>query len=202
MSLVRVQTVWTGVAGAPYYTNLYAIGPLTTNNGNDLANAWHAFLVSLTALLTSGMTATFDPELLEFDETTGNVTGAGNTLAAPVTFTGLGNDLPHSSQGLIQWTTNGIVHNRRVRGRTFIPGVLAAHSDADGRPLPGIDTPVETAIDTLLSTMSGRMRVWSRPFEQKDPDKVDKNPSRLGSAWPIVDGNMAPYWAVLRSRRD
>lgn len=202
MSLVRVQTVWTGVAGAPYYTNLYALGPGTTLNGQDLANAWHAFMTSLLSFLTSGLVATIDGEILEFNEADGVVTGAGTYSAPPVVFTGLGNDLPHSSQGLIQWTTNGLVHNRRVKGRTYIPGVLAAYSNADGIPLSSIDTPVEAAIDTFLSTMSGRMRIWARPFTQKDPDKMESNPSRPGSAHAVTDGNMAPYWAILRSRRD
>jgi hypothetical protein len=200
VSLVRVQTVWGGVAGSPYYTNLYAIGPLTTNNGNDLADAWHAFLTSLTATLGAGMTATIDPELLEFDETTGTVTGAGSTIQSMVTFTGSGDKLPTANQLLIRWTTLGIVHNRRVRGRTFLPGGLESHNSASGAPLPVVGTPVQSAIDALLTTMSGRMRVWAQPFVA-DPEKPE-NPTRPGSAHAIQSGAVAPYWAILRSRRD
>jgi hypothetical protein len=200
MSLIRVQTVWSGVAGAPYYTNLYCIGPLSTNNGNDLATAWRAFLLSMGATLSSGLVATIDPELLEFNETDGTVTSAGTTVQTPQTFTSAGDQLPHSSQALIQWTTNGLVHNRRVRGRTFIPGALEGHNSATGTPASIIGTPLQTAIDTLLSTMSGRMRIWSRPVtaEQATPTV----PARPGSAHPILSGKVAPYWAILRSRRD
>jgi hypothetical protein len=192
--------VWGGVAGAPYYTNLYALGPLTSNNGTVLSNSWREFLLQLSSITASGMTAQIDSELLEFDETNGTVTGTG-TLAQPLqTMTGLGNQLPHSTQALIQWSTNGIVHNRRVRGRTFIPGVLVAHNSPTGNPLPGVGTPLQSAVDTFLSTMSGRLRVWSR--EVKAENATPTVPARLGSAHAISAGKVAPYWAVLRSRRD
>jgi len=195
--LVRVQTVWTGVAGSPYYTNLYAIGPLTTNNGNDLATAWRVFLVALTTTLRSGLVATIDGELLEFDETTGIVTGAGSTVQTPLTFTGLGDALPPANQALIRWQSNGIVHNRRVKGRTNIPGGLEASSGPDGNLLPGAITSLQSAVNAFLTTMSGRLRIWAQPFEGT-PD----NPPRPGSAHAVTAGTIAPYWAVLRSRRD
>jgi hypothetical protein len=197
VSLVRVQTTWGGVAGSPYYTNLYALGPVATNNGNDLATAWRAALSSLTAVLCNGLTATIDPELLEFDETTGVVTGAGNTIQTPVTFSGAGDQLPHANQLLIRWTTNGIVHNRRVRGRTFLPGGTEGQSDAVGNPTAAITGPVNTAIAAMLTSMSGRMRIWAQPFEGT-PD----NPPRPGSAHAVQAHSLAPFWAILRSRRD
>jgi hypothetical protein len=200
VSLVRVQTLWTGIAGSPYYTNLYAIGPLATNNGNDLATAWRVFLTSLTSLLASPMVATIDPELLEFDETTGAVTGAGSTTQAPVPFSGLGDQLPHANQALVQWTTNGIVHNRRVRGRTFIPGCLEAQNGPTGDPSAVIGGPLQSAIDALLVSMSGRMRIWSQPLSDDPPSPT--NPNRPGSAWAVQSGKVSPKWAVLRSRRD
>lgn len=200
MSLVRVQTLWTGVAGSPYYTNLYALGPLTTNNGNDLATAWRTFLNSLASVLTLGMTAQIDTELLEFDETTGTVTGAGSTSQAAVNFTGAGERLPPANQLLLRWGTAGIVHNRRVRGRTFIPGIREADNDGNGAPAASITTPVASAAGALLTTMSGRMRVWAQPFEQDPPNP--NNPNRPGSAHAITGHSLAPFFAVLRSRRD
>jgi hypothetical protein len=197
VSLVRVQTVWTGVAGSPYYTNLYVIGPLSTNNGNDLATAWRVFLNSLVGTLSGGMTATIDAELLEIDETTGNVTGAGNTIQAPVVFTATGDVLPRANQLLIRWITNGIVHNRRVRGRIFLPGALESHNSASGSPLPVLGTPVQSGIDAMLATMAGRMRVWAQPFPG-----TPTNPLRPGSAHAIQSAQIGTFWAILRSRRD
>lgn len=200
MSLVRVQTVWSGVAGAPYYTNLYCIGPLATNNGNDLATAWHVFLASLATNLSSPMVATIDPELLEFNEVDGVVTSAGNTIQTPVAFSGTTDALPRMTQALVQWTTAGIVHNRRVKGRTFIPGVLELQNSTAGLPAPQIGTPLQTAIDTMLSSMSGRMRIWSRPVTAEKATPTV--PARPGSAHPILSGKVSAQWAVLRSRRD
>lgn len=200
MSLVRVQTTWTGVAGSPYYTNLYAIGPSSTNNGNDLADAWRTFLVAQTSFLSTGMVATIDPELLEFDETTGNVTGTGSTIQAPVSFTGTGDVLPRSNQLLIRLTTDGIVHNRRVKGRINLPGHLEANNNADGTPGVALTNSVATGIAAMATTMSGRMRVWSQPLSNDPPDP--NNPNRPGSAWAITGTGVAPFWAILRSRRD
>jgi len=173
---------------------------VTTNNGNDLATAWRTFLASLGAQLSVGLTATIDSELLEFDETTGNVTGAGTTTQAPVAFTQVGDKLPPANQLLIRWSTNGIVHNRRVRGRTFLPGMLESENDVNGLPQASIGTPVTTGLNAFLTTMAGRLRIWSQPFVA-DPLKPT-NPTRPGSAHAVTGFTLAPYWAVLRSRRD
>lgn len=202
MSLIRVQSVWSGVAGAPYYTNVYCIGPLSTGNGASMHAAWHAFLSNLTSTLTSGLVVNVDPELLEFDETNGIVTGAGVAVASSVNFTGLGDDLPHMTQALVQWSTGGIVHNRRVRGRTFIPGAVESENSPSGDPQATVTNALQTSIDTYLSTMSGRARIWSRPFVQTDPEKMLSNPSRPGSAHAILGGAVSARWAILRSRRD
>lgn len=201
MSLVRVQSVWTGVAGAPFYTNLYTLGPITTGNGEQLHAAWFAFLTTLAPILASPMVATIDPELLEFNEADSVVTGAGSTTQRVVNFGSTDHQLPWQTQGLIQWTTAGLVHNRRVKGRTFLPGVTENQNAANGIPLPAVDTPVEAALATFMSTMAGKQRVWSRKFVQEDPEKVEENPSRPGSAHQVTQAALAPYWATLRSRR-
>lgn len=197
MSLVRVQTLWTGVAGSPYYTNLYALGPLSTNNGNDLADAWHTFLDTIDPHVTLGVTAQIQPELLEFDEATGVVTGAGTDIQPAVLMSGTGDGLPKSNQGLIRWSTDGIVHNRRVRGRTFLPSMLESNNLPAGVPSTVFMGAIDGAIDTFLSTMAGRLRIWAQPFAGT-PD----NPARAGTQHEVTDGNTAPYWAILRSRRD
>jgi hypothetical protein len=198
--LVRVQTTWTGVAGSPYYTNLYAIGPLATNNGNDLAAAWRTCLVAMTSFLTTGMVATIDQELLEFDETTGVVTGAGTTTQPTVTFTGTGDALPRSTQLLVRYTTAGIVHNRRVKGRLNIPGQTESNNNGDGTPGAALTTAVGVAFGAMFTTMSGRQRIWSQPLANDPPSPT--NPNRPGSAWAVSGVSVSPTWAILRSRRD
>jgi len=200
VSLVRVQTTWTGVAGSPYYTNLYALGPLGTNNANDLADEWRTVLVALTSYLQTGMVAQIDGELLEFDETTGVVTGAGTTIQAPVSFTGTGDVLPKSNQLLVRFTTDGIVHNRRVRGRLNIPAHLEANNNSDGTPGTALVNATASAVAAMLTNMSGRMRIWSQPLENDPPDP--NNPNRAGSAWEVTGSGVAGFWAILRSRRD
>jgi hypothetical protein len=200
MSLIRVQTTWAGVAGSPYYTNLYALGPLATNNGNDLATAWRVFLNSTVSLWDNSLTAQISPELLEFNETDGTVTGAGTTSQLPVTGTSAGDALPPANQGLIRWSTAGIVHNRRVRGRTFLPGMMEANNEAQGVPSGAFVAAIDAAAETLLTTMTTRMRIWAQPHSEDPPNP--NNPDRLGSAHAITGVSVAPYYAVLRSRRD
>jgi len=162
-----------------------------------MATAWRVFLNSLAGTLTSGLTATIDPELLEFDETSGVVTGTGTTVQAPVVFSAVGDRLPASNQLLIRWTTNGIVHNRRVRGRTFLPGGMENHNGPLGIPATTVGTPVQSGLDAYLVTMSGRGRIWAQPHEG-----TPENPARPGSQHAITGFTLAPFWAVLRSRRD
>ncbi len=200
MSLIRVQTIWSGVAGSPYYTNLYAVGPLTTNNGNDLAAAFRTFLVSTAGQFTDDLSAQITPELLEFEESTGVVTGAGTTTQAAVAGTNAGAHLPKANQLLLRWTTAGIVHNRRVRGRIFIPGLPETANDAVGLPESAVVTAFANAATALLTTMSGRMRVWAQPFAGTVGPPV--NPARAGTAHAITGSAVAPFWAILRSRRD
>ena len=200
MSLIRVQTLWTGVGGSPYYTNLYALGPLATNNGNDLATAWRVFLNAIVTHFDNGLTAQIDPELLEFNETDGVITGAGTTSQLPVVGTASGDVLPLSNQGLVRWSTAGIVHNRRVRGRTFLPGVVEADNTAAGVPQATYLSDIDAAAEALLVTMTSRMRIWAQPLSLDPPDPG--NPNRLGTAHAITGVSVAPFWAILRSRRD
>lgn len=200
MSLVRVQTIWSGVAGSPYYTNLYALGPLSTNNGNDLADALEVFYSAITDRVAPGVSIQIQPELLEFNETDGVVTGAGSTSQLAVTGVGAGDALPPATQGLIRWTTEGIVHNRRVRGRTFLPSPVETDNLSTGVPSSVYISDVDNAAEALLTTMTGRMRVWSQPHSEDPPNP--NNPNRLGSAHAITGVSVAPFWAILRSRRD
>lgn len=196
MSLVRVQSVWTGVAGSPYYTNLYALGPLSTNNGNDLADAWHALVAAFAGSFRDDLTMRISDELLEFSEQTGAVTGAGSTTQTPITGTASTDPLPPANQGLIQWGTAGIVHNRRVRGRTFFPGMMEALS-TEGVPTAAFISTLEGLVDAFLATMTDRLMIWAQPFEGSEG-----NPARAGSAHVVTSASVAPYWAILRSRRD
>jgi hypothetical protein len=200
VSLIRVQTLWTGVAGSPYYTNLYVLGPNSTNNGNDLANAWRTFLNATVAHWDNALIAQIDPELLEFNESDGTVTGAGTTSQLPVTGTNSNDALPPQSQGLIRWGTEGIVHNRRVRGRTFMPGPCENDNTSAGTPSATYLANVDAAAEAFLTTMTGRMRIWAQPLVQDPPDP--NNPNRLGTAHAITGVSVAPFWATLRSRRD
>jgi hypothetical protein len=198
--LLRIQTRWDGVAGSPFYTNLYAVGPLSTNNGNDLAAAFRTFLLAIAGQFTDELSAQIQSEILEFDESNGTVTGTGTTTQAAVVGTNAGALLPASNQLLLRWATEGIVHNRRVRGRSFMPGLVETSSDASGLPESATVTAYLNAANALLTTMTGRMRVWAQPFSTDPPNPA--NPDRNGSAHAITAVSVAPYWAVLRSRRD
>lgn len=115
-----------------------------------------------------------NPETIAGWETTPGGTGAG-ALSDEM--------LPIASQGLISWSTGVVFNNRRVRGRTFIPG-LTQDANEDGRL--GIAT--ITALNPALAPLVGSgLVIASR---------------RSGTFVPVVSGSIWGQFAVLRSRRD
>lgn len=96
-----------------------------------------------------------------------------------------GTNVPNAAQGLIRYSTAAIINGRRLKGRTFIPG-LAVAGDAGGE--------VNSTTRTGLLAMANEWRtagllVWHRP--QAD-DGQAVSPAGV-SVWN--------EYAVLRRRR-
>lgn len=200
MPVARVRTVFTGVAGAPYYNNLYF------ENVNDLSDAQAAVdLVdsawsTLNSVLAGALIGNIESEVPIIDIPSGNITLVWATTGGVVDPTSAAEPLPWASQGLLRLSTNTFLGGRRVRGRVFIPGFTEAAQDA-GIPSATTQTAIANMGATLIAPTEPTLVVYSRP-RPADPDADPPVAARDGFA-SVVEGTTAwNKWAVLRSRRD
>ena len=73
----------------------------------------------------------------------------------------VGNALPNASQILVRWGTGVIYQGKRIRGRTFVPGV-ASTALVEGEVGSAAVAAINTAALALASAGVG-FGVWSRP---------------------------------------
>lgn len=184
--MLRIRTVFTGVAGTPYYSNLYS------QAGDDADSAaaacaavgdfWSTFRPSWNAMLRYEVQA----DVAVINPATGGLTGAVVGQSATGIGTGVGEFLPLFTQLLIGWNTGVVSGGRFVRGKCFVPGFLEINNDGNGRPDSPLKNLALTAALKIVNSDSDFV-VWSR-----------KN----GTTAPITSTQINGAWAVLRSRRD
>nr|CRY96821.1 hypothetical protein [uncultured prokaryote] len=185
MALIRrVRTVWTGVAGAPYYSNLYFV-----ENGTSLGSI-HArvstLMTDLAGFQCTPLVATVEGDMPLIDSVTGQIQGVDNVNQVVIAAGGTGVALPRATQILCRWRTGEYVNGRQLQGRLFIPELDTGFND-DGR----VDAAGVTALQNLLTPFvlsgDGEFVVWSRA---------------TGATAPVASANVWREFAVLRSRRD
>lgn len=187
MSGIReLHTTWLGVAGAPYYTTLRqtTVGVLTAQ---DFADSWIAFLNNLKPNYVNELTARVEPELTVIESTTGQLIGTEVVTGASVVGTNNSFMVPRASQGLLKWSTDLVIAGRRLRGRTFLPGLSTGLDTEGGGVSAGIAATIGSQAQGFLDTMGGEMVIYSRTHKS-------------GSA--VTGVSMWTEWASLRSRRD
>lgn len=181
MPAYRVRTNLIGVAGSPWMSNHY-FDAATVGSANDAKGLVYNFWNAVDSYMANNVTWNIDQNVALFANPE---TLTGWEVVTAGTGQGLLSDamLPIATQALVRWSTSAVYNNRRVRGRTFIPGLTVA-ANADG----SLTTPTATAIATAADTMQDGGLVI---------------PSRVQNAFIDVTG--ASVWssfAVLRSRRD
>jgi len=194
--MFHVRSVATGVAGSPYYTNLYFNGD--PGNVNIALSRVRTFWDSLASVMRSGLVTNVESEVRVLEPATGEVTNilVGGEQAA-VAASGGGGIAPPATQGLIRLQTSGLRLNRQVQGRIFIPGVITASVSAQGTALTAYQTALTNAATALRATTSGvQLVVWSRPRPLIGPVGLP------GQASPVTGASAWQEFAVLRSRRD
>lgn len=184
--VLRIRSIFEGVAGSPYYSNLYFGGTISTD-AEERADRVMAFWNLLNTSLTTPMTVRIDPFVASIDEPTGEITGGFTiTPPTPVQFTNTTTQLPRFTQLLVKWSTPTYNGGRRLQGRMFIPGFCEVNNNAGGRPDDAIRAAVLTNLQPLI-TGPDRVGVYSKTF----------------GVFSQVDGaSVGAEWAVLRSRRD
>lgn len=185
-TVARVRTVFTGVAGAPAYSNLYFDDDGTAAGVYQTA----AFTMWSTVkdLIDPRVTLTMVNPIPIIETTTGQVvsvvTGDGGTVLC----TSSGDPLPPATSGLVQFHTGEFQGGRETRGRCFVPFPTEGQNTA-GLPTAGYKSELVAAFETMngSSGANGAHCVYSRA----------NHDFKLVTDYAVWD-----QWASLRSRRD
>lgn len=183
--MYRVRTVFGGVAGSPWYSNLF-FDDQDAGGAEGAVQAVADFWEDLRPDIRSGLSWTVEGDVAIISPGTGEMEGVFPVGA--VTGSGMGPEelLPTATQGLLRLRTGAYVGGREVRGRVNVPGLTEAASSS-GVPIPTFIGRLSSAGANLVDHPDATLMVYSR-----------KN----FIASPVVSATAAPYWAVLRSRRD
>jgi hypothetical protein len=186
-SLFKITALWQNWPGAPGYTNFYVLeaGPITT-----ATDGIRAFFDAIKGVIPSGITITVQPSGDQINDTNGNITGAWSVDPAPAVVTGsAAGTYAGNAGGVVSWRTNGVVANRRVRGRSFLVPLASTVYDTNGLTSAAIAT-LQGAASGLVTAVSPNLAVWSRPTQL-----------RSGSSHPVTSATVPDLSASLRSRR-
>lgn len=182
-TLNKVRTVWTGGSGMPGYSTIYFSAAF---NAQACVDAVRDALTVLAPGYSSQITATVDPIVTQVDDVTGDVTGTQVATQRVIPGTAAGNMLPVATQGLIGFRTGFYQTGRELRGKWYIPGMVASASTSAGAP---------TSTATLTLINAGNTLIGATP------ELVVYSPTKHVSA-VVVSAYSPTKFAVLRSRRD
>lgn len=187
--MLRVRTVFTGVPGTPWYSNLYFTGT-TAENASTAHDLVAGFWAAVAPLMISDIDYVVESEVLSIDPATGDAIVAFNRTAA----TGSGGSatewMPLATQALIRLRTGVFVDGRRVNGRVFVGGLTEAAND--------YSSPTSTVITTLTTAAEGMLGIGEPPEAPALGVWTKKN----GNIFPVNSVSVWEQFAVLRSRRD
>lgn len=184
--MIRVRSVWSGVAGAPYYSNFFFDAGNAGGQEQAAADKVRDFLFGLSGAFDNALTVTIDSDVPTIDPATGDITGVEPTTTVAVVGTDTAEALPPFTQAVVNWNTGTFNGGRRLRGKFFMPGLTETSNSATGTPTGTFNGALVTEVDAFL-TGGPALCVWSRTY---------------GVAATVAGYNISPQWGVLRSRRD
>lgn len=155
-TLDRIRVNWTGGAGGDGVSTFYAVTTATT----ALADL-RTFYDSIKALFPSVFTWSFPNAGDQIESTTGALVGAWTRSSAASVTPGLAGIYSGGVGARVRWETGSIVNGHRVRGTTFLTGLLSTQYQSDGSLSAACITALDAAADTMAGT--GALVVWSRP---------------------------------------
>jgi hypothetical protein len=182
----KVDVLWTGLAGGPYYTQFF-FGH-EPSQATPIAAALRTTLFGFNVRLMSPMIAAIQPEQVVIDTATGKPTATEVAAAqTDVAFGGTGTTLPTVDQVVMRLKTAVFNGGRRLQGRIFLPGIPSG-----GNNLGRLDSVYKSSFDASFGNLItntatiGKFAVWSR-----------KN-----HMWASVESATAwSEFGIMRSRR-
>lgn len=185
MAIYRVRTVFSGVPGTPYYSNLYFAA-----EGGTIAQARtavNAFWEANKALISSNLQWIIENEVPSIDEATGDILSvAADATSYQSAGTQSSSPLPYSQQFLVRTRTGAFSGGREIRGRVFIPGPTTISASA-GAVVNTAASAINTNAAALVASANAQWVVWAKT---------------KGEYAVINSTSVWNQFAVLRSRRD
>jgi hypothetical protein len=191
--MLRVRTISTGVAGAPWYTNVYFEGS-EASRAQDAVTSMGLFWTAIRILIHPSITMAVQADVPNIDPVTGDTLAYYSAVPQTITGNADGELLPPASQALVRLATSAVVANRRLKGRIFVPGFTEANSQNGNLSAFALGI-IGPAAQEFATRASIRPVVWSRPAP-------DASPARTGDSAPTTGATVWNQFAVLRSRRD
>lgn len=182
----RIRTVFSGVAGSPWYNNMYFTRVIGTEDAaiTAVADFWNDFDPYVAAEVDWEVL----PQIDLLDDATGMLTGVDVGTGVSGSGASANPFLPYATQLCINTNTNSFHGGRQLRGKVFVPG-LTTNANDEGNPATALLTAANTAIGDLIATTSstGPLRVYSPTYHLSEV---------------VENGGTMTQFAVLRSRRD
>lgn len=182
VSVRRIRTVFTGVAGSPWYVNMHFTSA-GASTPQDQVQAVLDFWTAEKTYLNQGLRATVQGDVAEVDVATGKQTGVISTTGGFVDMAATAAALPTVNQALIRLRSSAYVNGRQVQGRIFIPG-LSFSCIENGKVKPAFAASLTTQATALITA---GLAIYS---------KTGSLVSTVASA------SVWQEFSVLRSRRD
>lgn len=185
-TITRVRTVFTGVAGTPWYSNQHFAG---TSDSQDYTELIGDFWDQVGGSMYAAVSWSTDAFVTFIDTETGQPTGTEGVAARSGQCSGAGAPLPFANQMLINLRTGIYRGGREVRGKLFVPGLVEG-SVAGGSFSGGFANAVTAAADEIRQAPVIADDFWL-VYSPKNK-----------AAYPVTSNAASTKPAVLRSRRD
>jgi hypothetical protein len=184
--MVRLNSVWTGTAGSPYFTQSYFQGAADAAHASQCVSAFWGLVGGLAPYVTGSLSCAISGDVEVIDISTGQITGVVSVTGAVNAGSAAGDALPFLVQGLARLQTSLYLGGRQLRGRMFLPGMMEAQNTAAGVPAAAMQTAVNTALATYIAHAA-------------DPAVYSRKYSAVAS---VSSATLSPKWSYLRTRRD
>lgn len=187
--MLRTRVVWTGVAGTPYYSTFYwaGAGPTAADNAQDATILWAQ---NWETICIDALSAQVESEVLEINELTGVQVALYDVPGSTTEMLNVGQPLPFQVQALTFLGTTDFKNGRRVRGRSFLPGLPEDIQTSGVGPTEVFRETIQGVYSGVLGGAAAVHVVWSRPVDGAG-----------GSIHPVSSYQTSPIWSTLRTRR-
>lgn len=192
--IYRYRAVWSGPAGLPGVTTMFAFNDTTEQVFADgmIAFLKDALSTSTTAdFLPSGISILGDPIVDHIDPASGELLDSV-PVTPPAQVAGIGAGAYVAAAGAcVTWQTGAVHAGHKVRGRTYLVPLATTAYDSTGTLSPGYLTNIRNAASAYIAGAVNGC-IWSR----NHPGAAD------GAALQIQTGTVVDKACVLTSRRD